>query len=79
VDLVPDDKILHDAGSNVLAYDLRNHGLSSEANGGVCTSGVTESRDVVGSLPYARTRSDTRDMAIGCSAGAWAEPPRSPR
>jgi uncharacterized protein len=26
VNLVPDYKILHDAGYNVLAYDLRNHG-----------------------------------------------------
>jgi len=65
VDLVPDYKILHDAGYNVLAYDLRNHGMSSAANGGVTTHGFTESRDVVGSLQYARTRSDTREMIIG--------------
>jgi len=65
VDLVPDYKILHDAGYNVLAYDLRNHGMSSAANGGVTTHGFTESRDVVGSLGYARTRPDTRDMVIG--------------
>src|ERR1700758_2517032 len=65
VDLVPDFKILHDAGYNVLAYDLRNHGLSSAANGGVVTDGFTESRDVVGSLDYARTRPDTHDMVIG--------------
>jgi uncharacterized protein len=65
VDLVPDYKILHDAGYNVLAYDLRNHGLSSAANGGVVTHGFTEGRDVVGSLDYARTRPDTRDMVIG--------------
>ena len=65
VDLVPDYKILHDAGYNVLAYDLRNHGLSSAANGGVVTHGFTESRDVDGSLAYARTRPDTRDMMIG--------------
>jgi uncharacterized protein len=65
VDLVPDYKILHDAGYNVLAYDLRNHGLSSAANGGVVTHGFTESRDVVGSLQYARTRPDTHDMIIG--------------
>jgi hypothetical protein len=65
VDLVPDYKILHDAGYNVLTYDLRNHGLSSAANGGVVTHGFTESRDVAGSLDYARTRSDTRDMTIG--------------
>ncbi|HEV3280666.1 MAG TPA: hypothetical protein VG032_03590 [Acidimicrobiales bacterium] len=65
VDLVPDYKILHDAGYNVLTYDLRNHGLSSAANGGVVTHGFTESRDVVGSLHYARTCPDTRDMIIG--------------
>jgi hypothetical protein len=64
VDLVPDYKILHDARYNVLAYDLRNHGLSTAANGGVVTHGFTESRDVIGSLEYARTRADTRDMAI---------------
>ena len=65
VDFVPDYKILHDAGYNVLAYDLRNHGLSSAANGGVVTHGFTESRDVVGSLEYARNRPDTRKMTIG--------------
>ena len=65
VDLVPDYKILHNAGYNVLTYDLRNHGLSSAANGGVTTHGFTECRDVVGSLEYARSRPDTREMAIG--------------
>ena len=65
VDFVPDYKILHDAGYNVLAYDLRNHGMSSAANGGVTTGGVTESRDVVGSLAYVRHRADTRDMTVG--------------
>jgi uncharacterized protein len=65
VDLVPDYKILHDAGYNVLAYDLRNHGLSSAANGGVSTHGITEWRDIVGSLDYARTRPDAGDMIIG--------------
>jgi hypothetical protein len=65
VDLVPDYKILHDAGYNVLAYDIRNHGLSNAANGGVVTHGFTEGRDVVGSLNYVRTRPDTQDMIIG--------------
>jgi uncharacterized protein len=65
VDFVPDYKILHDAGYNVLAYDLRNHGLSGAAQGGIATSGWFEARDVVGSLRYARTRADTRDMATG--------------
>jgi hypothetical protein len=65
VDLVPDYKILHDAGYNILAYDLRNHGLTSAANGGVVTHGFTEGRDVVGSLKYIRSRPDTHHMAIG--------------
>src|SRR4051794_29654127 len=33
VNFVPDYKILHDAGYNVLAYDLRNLGHSGAANG----------------------------------------------
>ena len=65
VDLVPDYKILHDAGYNVLAYDLRNHGLSSAANGGVSTHGITEWRDIAGSLAYARNRPGSSDMTIG--------------
>ena len=62
---MPDYKILHDAGYNVLAYDLRNHGLSSAANGGVSTHGITEWRDVAGSLAYARTRPGTGGMTTG--------------
>jgi hypothetical protein len=65
VNFVPDYKILHDAGYNVLAYDLRNHGLSAAANGGIASSGIFEARDVVGSLQYACARADTRDMTIG--------------
>jgi hypothetical protein len=59
VNFVPDLKILHDAGYNVLTYDLRNHGLSGSANGGMSTSGWFEARDVAGSLRYARRRDDT--------------------
>ncbi len=65
VNFVPDYKILHDAGYNVLAYDLRNFGLSGAANGGIASSGVFESRDVLGSLKYVRSREDTRDMTVG--------------
>ena len=65
VNFIPDFTILHDAGYNVLAYDLRNLGLSGAANGGIETSGVFEARDVVGSLQYARARPDTRDMVVG--------------
>lgn len=65
VNFIPDYKILHNAGYNVLAYDLRNHGHSGAANGGISSSGIFEARDVVGSLSYARSRHDTRDMTIG--------------
>ncbi len=65
VNFVPDLKILHDAGYNVLTYDLRNHGLSGAAHGGISSSGWFEGRDVVASLRYARERPDTRPMTIG--------------
>jgi hypothetical protein len=62
VNFIPDYSILHDAGYNVLTYDLRNFGLSGSANGGAVTSGLFEARDVLGSLRYARSRPDTRAM-----------------
>lgn len=65
VNFIPDYKILHAAGYNILTYDLRNHGHSGAGNGGLITSGRYESRDVVGSLAYARGRSETSGMTIG--------------
>jgi len=65
VNFIPDYRILHDAGYNVLAYDLRNFGQSGAANGGIASSGIFESRDVLGSLRYVRSRPDTRDMTVG--------------
>src|ERR1700758_2901935 len=65
VNFVPDYKILHDAGYNVLAYDLRNFGHSGAANGGIASSGIFEARDVAGSLAYARSHPDTRGMTTG--------------
>ena len=79
VDFIPDYKILHDAGYNVLAYDLRNFGHSCDANGGIASSGIFEARDVLGSLRYIRSRKETRDMTIalfsrclGCSSTFYA-------
>lgn len=65
VNFIPDYKLLHDAGYNILTYDLRNFGQSGSGNGGVFTVGRFEARDVLGSLAYVRARPDTRDMAIG--------------
>ncbi|KAI8721259.1 hypothetical protein NCS52_00573100 [Fusarium sp. LHS14.1] len=63
VNFIPDYKILHDAGYNVLAYDMRNHGHSGSGNNGLF--GFYEWRDVLGSLKYIRNRPDTSNMTIG--------------
>lgn len=54
VNFIPDYKVLHDAGYNVLTYDLRNFGHSGTGNGGISSGGRFESRDVIGSLAFAR-------------------------
>lgn len=64
IDFLPRYKALHDAGYNVLAYDLRNHGQSAESNGGNLGMGILEARDVVGSVRYIRNRPDTADMDV---------------
>ena len=65
VDYVADYRILHEAGYNVLTYDERNFGLSGEGNGGLNSGGRTQGRDVIGSLSYARSRADLKNMGIG--------------
>ena len=65
VNFMPDYKHLHDAGYNVLAYDLRNFGQSGAGSGGVIGNGIREYRDVIGSLRYARSRADLKDMKLG--------------
>lgn len=74
VRFLPDYEILHNAGYNVLTYDLRNLGLSGEGNGGLQSNGIYESRDVIGSIDYVRGRTDLAHMTIGlfsrCMGGA---------
>lgn len=66
VNFLPDYKALHEAGYNIICYDLRNHGISDTGCGGMCGAlGYYEARDVVGSTIYARTRSETKDCSIG--------------
>jgi pimeloyl-ACP methyl ester carboxylesterase len=64
VNFIPDFSILHHAGYNVLAYDLRNHGLSAAGNGGVVSTGIFESRDVLGSIQYVNERPDLKSMKV---------------
>ncbi|WP_202486582.1 hypothetical protein [Streptomyces sp. SID4985] len=65
VNFLPEFKALHDAGYNILAYDLRNFGLSGAANGDTVGIGLLEYRDVVGSVRYAKSRPDTAAMDTG--------------
>jgi len=64
INFILDFKILHDAGYNILAYDLRNFGHSGSKSG-IVTNGIFESRDVIGSLIYVRNRKDMKHMRIG--------------
>ena len=64
VNFLPKYKALHEAGYNVLAYDLRNHGFSAPAQNGGYNPSLFEYKDVIGSLNYVRSREDTKDMDI---------------
>ncbi len=52
-------------GYNVLSYDLRNHGNSGSANGGVCGIGRYEWRDCVGAKKYIDAHPRLSKMTIG--------------
>ena len=64
VNFLPKYKALTDAGYNVLAYDLRNHGFSAPAQNNAYNPNLFEFKDVLGSLKYVREREDTKDMDI---------------
>jgi len=64
VNFLPKYKALVEAGYNVLAYDLRNHGFSAPAQSGGYNPQFFEFKDVLGSLAYVRSREDTKDMEI---------------
>ena len=42
VNFLPEYKILHDAGYNILTYDLRNHGRSGMGSGGIIGHGALQ-------------------------------------
>ena len=73
IDFVIQMKHLTDAGYNVLAYDLRNHGTSSAANGGICGIGRYEWRDCVGVKKYVDSHPTLSKMKLGlysqCTGG----------
>jgi hypothetical protein len=75
VNFLPGYIALHEAGFNVLAYNIRNHGLSGSGNGGLVGIGLFKYCDVIGCLRFARARPDLQNMKItllsiclGCNA-----------
>ncbi|AGC41477.1 hypothetical protein MYSTI_00118 [Myxococcus stipitatus DSM 14675] len=71
-DLLPEARILADAGYGVLLFDLRAHG---ESQGEFSTWGDRERRDVKAALEFVRAREDVdpkRVAALGFSIGSAA-------
>jgi alpha/beta superfamily hydrolase len=64
VNFLPRYKALVDAGYNVLAFDLRCHGGSSDGERALSGVGYYEWQEVLAALNYVRTREDTKAMDI---------------
>ncbi|MEM9460152.1 MAG: alpha/beta hydrolase [Myxococcota bacterium] len=65
IDFVAHMAALVRAGYNVLAYDLRNHGNSGAANGGICGIGRYEWRDCVGVKRFVDAHPELSTMTVG--------------
>lgn len=65
IDFVVQMKHLTDAGYNVLAYDIRNHGQSGAANNGMSGIGLLEWRDCVGVKNYVDSHPRLSKMKVG--------------
>lgn len=65
VNFLPQYKALHEAGYNLIAYDLRNHGLSGDSNGRTITFGLHEARDVAAAIKFSKEWDVTKDMELG--------------
>lgn len=77
VNFLPELKALHDAGYNILTYDLRNCGRSAKATAGSAASAFSNVATwSARCATHARIRSWAR-CARACSAAAWAATRRS--
>lgn len=65
IDFVLQMKHFTDAGYNVLAYDIRNHGNSGAANNGLSGIGQWEWRDCVGVKKYVDSHPRLGKMKVG--------------
>ncbi|MEM8859583.1 MAG: alpha/beta hydrolase [Chloroflexota bacterium] len=64
VNFLPRYKALHNAGYNILAYDLRSHGESGEGENGVSGVGFLEWQEVLASINYVKNRPDTANSTV---------------
>lgn len=62
VQLLPQAKLLHDAGFNVFLFDFRGSG---ESGGDFITFGEEEQRDLTGAVRYLHSRSDVDHQHLG--------------
>jgi pimeloyl-ACP methyl ester carboxylesterase len=65
VNFMPEYKALHEAGYNILTYDLRNMGESGEGDGGSCGIGRYEWKDCVGVKKYVDSHREFSKMTVG--------------
>lgn len=76
VNFVKIHEAFHQAGYNVLAYDMRNHGVSCTANDSICGVGLYEGRDVVGAMQFVQGQDKLRNRTVGlfnpCAGGKAA-------
>ncbi len=64
VNFLPKYKALHDAGYNIIAYDMRNHGENDTVSNGLSGVGYWEWQDVIASIQYTKERRETAKMRI---------------
>ena len=64
VNFLPRYKALHDAGYNVLAYDLRGHGESGDGEGNISGVGYYEWQEVLASIDYVKSRKESAEISL---------------
>lgn len=64
VNFLPRYKALHDAGYNVLAYDLRSHGESGDSESKVSGVGYYEWQEVLASIDFAKSKVESAEISL---------------
>ncbi|NRB47397.1 MAG: alpha/beta hydrolase [Saprospiraceae bacterium] len=64
VNFLPRYKALHDAGYNVLAYDLRSHGESGDSESKISGVGYYEWQEVLASIEFAKSKIESAEIGL---------------